>query len=311
MDRAAPACGARKRLTNIRDTRRGALAVTVQSRSTAITRLPVRRLGAADLPACIELTVDRGWSAEETKWRLMLAVSEIYGVDDPAGGLAGVVGLTRYGAELAVVGMMLVASRHGRQGLGRRLMNYVLDRANGAVVYLTATDLGRGLYAQLGFRAIDTSTRYIGMFTPRAGVADYPIREVTAADLTGIAAADLAAFGADRSLVLAQVRTVADRFVECGEPVSGYAAAWPNGDTTVIGPVVADDLSMATALISRVADGCSGPLRIDVLGRHRSLAAWARRRGLQAGASTTLMVHGGALPGQRARLFAPVNIAIG
>jgi hypothetical protein len=95
--------------------------VTVQSARTAITELPVRRLGPADLGAIVALAGDRGWPAEESKWRLMFAVSEAYGVDDPVGGLAGIVVLTNYGSELAAVGMMLVASRYGRQGLGRRL----------------------------------------------------------------------------------------------------------------------------------------------------------------------------------------------
>ena len=72
-------------------------------------------------------------AAEHSKWRLMFAVSEPYGVDDPAGGLAGIVVLTRYGHRLAAVGMMVVASRHGRRGLGRRLMQHVLTLASGAV----------------------------------------------------------------------------------------------------------------------------------------------------------------------------------
>ena len=83
--------------------------------------LPVRRLTPADLPAIVELAADRDWPPEENKWRLMFAVSEPFGVDDPAGGLAGAVVLTRYGASLAAIGMMLVAARHGRKGLGSRL----------------------------------------------------------------------------------------------------------------------------------------------------------------------------------------------
>ena len=85
--------------------------MSVRSASLRITDLPVRRLGPADLPACIALAADRGWPPEENKWGLMFAVSEAYGVDDPAGGLAGTVVLTRHGTGLAAVGMMMVASR--------------------------------------------------------------------------------------------------------------------------------------------------------------------------------------------------------
>ncbi len=61
----------------------------------ATADLPVRRLSAADLPACLDLAADRNWPREEHKWRLLFEVSEVYGLDDPAGGLAGTVVLTR------------------------------------------------------------------------------------------------------------------------------------------------------------------------------------------------------------------------
>jgi hypothetical protein len=77
----------------------------------------IRGLRAADLAACGRLAADRGWPREQNKWRLLLAISEAYGVDDPAGELAASIVLTRYGERLASVGMMLVAARYGRQGL--------------------------------------------------------------------------------------------------------------------------------------------------------------------------------------------------
>jgi GNAT superfamily N-acetyltransferase len=291
--------------------------VSVPSARMAITDLPVRQLSLADLPAIVMLAGDRGWSPEENKWRLIFAVSEVYGVDDPSGGLTGTVVLTRYGTELAAVGMMLVASRHGRQGLGRRLMHHALERAGGAVVYLTATEQGRPLYAQLGFHAVDTSTSYIGIcrtsqsdgVAQRVASASPP--PVSADRLGALAELDLAVFGADRRRVLAELVTFADRFVECGEPVSGYAAAWINGDTAMIGPVVAPDVATATMLISSLARGRTGPVRLDIAGRDADLARWAQGHGLAARGQTTLMVHGGSLPGERARLFGPVSVAIG
>ncbi|HTA07547.1 MAG TPA: GNAT family N-acetyltransferase [Streptosporangiaceae bacterium] len=289
----------------------------VQSARGAITDLPVRRLGLADLPAIVVLAGDRGWSPEENKWRLIFAVSEVYGVDDPAGGLAGTVVLTRYGNGLAAIGMMLVASRHGRRGLGRRLMRHVLEAADGAVVYLTATEQGRPLYEQLGFQAVDTSTTYIGIFDASQPVgaaqrvASASPRPVTAAGLGALAELDVSVFGANRRRVLAELVTFADRFVECGEPVSGYAAAWINGDIAMIGPLVASDVATAAILISSLATGRTGPIRLDVTGRHSDLARWAVAHGLSARGATTLMVHGGSLPGDRARLFGPVSVALG
>jgi hypothetical protein len=78
----------------------------------------------------------------------------------------------------------------------------------------------------------------------------------------------------------------------------------------MIGPLVATDTTTTTILITSLANGWSGPVRLDVAG-HADLARWARAHGLSAGGATTLMVHGGSLPGDRARLFGPVSVAIG
>jgi hypothetical protein len=55
----------------------------------------------------------------------------------------------------------------------------------------------------------------------------------------------------------------------------------------------------------------NGPVRVDIRGRHLELATWAAARGLIPRGSATLMVHGGCLPGDRDKLFAPVSGATG
>jgi ribosomal protein S18 acetylase RimI-like enzyme len=285
--------------------------------SVPMAGVPIRKLTDADLPAIVDLAADRGWPPEESKWRLIFAVSEPFGVDDPDGGLAAVVVLTRYGAGLATIGMMLVASRHGRQGLGGRLMRYALERAGDAVVYLTATDYGRPLYERLGFRPVDSSVTYRGRLAAAAARAESAApagarpRRVGSTDLAAISAYDQLVFGADRACVLTTMTTFADEFLMLGRPAGGYGAAWAKDETRVIGPLVAPDLAAAATLISTLADGWPGPIRMDVLGRHGELAAWARAHGLAAGDRTALMVAGGDLPGDRARLYCPATVAIG
>jgi|SRR5450755_2507733 hypothetical protein len=58
---------------------------------------PIRRLGLEDLKACLALSADREWAAEERKWALLLDAAESYGIDDPDGALTGAVVLARYG----------------------------------------------------------------------------------------------------------------------------------------------------------------------------------------------------------------------
>jgi GNAT superfamily N-acetyltransferase len=131
----------------------------------------IQPLTSADLPGCLALARDRGWLPEEGKWRLLFDLAVVYGVRDSAGELAGVAVLTRYGAEFAVIGMMLVATRYGGRGLGRALMNRALAEVGDAIVFLHATPVGRPLYEKLGFVPAGASHTYLGGFRPRATAA--------------------------------------------------------------------------------------------------------------------------------------------
>jgi GNAT superfamily N-acetyltransferase len=288
-----------------------------QSVDLAAAGLPIRRLSGADLAACVELAADRGWPPEHNRWRLLFAAGEAYGVDDPAGGLAAMVVLTRYGRQLAAVGSMVVASRFGRRGLGRRLMVHLLEQAGPAVVYLAANSRSYGLplFQGLGFRSIDTVTRHAGRFAPRPRAA-LPgwLRPASWSDREPMAALDRKVFGADRRRVLTELFGFAERVLVAEDgrgALAGFAAAWRNEGDLVIGPLVAADLAVARTLITAVAAEEKGSLRVDIRGGHLELANWATARGLAPRGSATLMVYGGNLPGERDKLFAPVSGATG
>ena len=201
---------------------------------------PVRRLGPDDLRRCVALSVDRGWSPERAKWSLLLGCAEAFGVDAPdghaSGRLAGAVVLTRWGRDLASVGMMLVSARYARRGLGRALMEHVIGAAGDATVTLFATDMGRPLYEKLGFRPVRRCVSFVGALpagpdgAPGArpaqsgpGAPAEVIRPATEADLPSILAVDQAAFGADRGRVLTWLPGFAERLavLENGRGITG------------------------------------------------------------------------------------------
>jgi GNAT superfamily N-acetyltransferase len=273
--------------------------------------LAITRLGAGDLDACLGLAADRGWQPERRKWALLFDVGEVYGIRDPAGGLAGSVTLTRYGPELAIVSMMLVASRFARRGLGRRLMIHVLAQAGDSTVFLYATPLGRPLYEQVGFRAVGEMTTSIGRFT---GAPAGRTRPAEARDRDSILALDAAATGVDRSYVLTRYFRLAQqlRVLEHDGAVRGFAAAAPNVDNVVVGPLVAPDVDAARTLIADVASAIDAPVRLDLDHRHDGLREWASERGVAPSFDTSVMVHGDReLPGARERLVLPVMQALG
>ncbi|MDT9685832.1 GNAT family N-acetyltransferase [Streptomyces sp. TRM76323] len=279
----------------------------------------VHRLDRAALPACLALARGRGWPAEVRAWDLLFEAGAVYGAYAAAGTaagageLAGAVGAVRYGTAVTTIGGMLVAEPHAGRGLGTRLLRHALDRAPADTVWLTATPQGRPLYERFGFREIGTLVRCAGTPTPAAAGDGDPTRAAGPDDLPGIVALDGEVFGADRAGMLRHLFSVAarTRVVDGPRGPRGYAMAWDAVGATAIGPVVADGPETAAALLAGLTARAGGPVRFDVDAEQHALLAWARRRGLRRAVSTTVMIHGRPLPGDRSRLFTPATGALG
>ena len=292
-----------------------------------ITDLPIRVLRAEDLRHCADLSEDRGWLREDHKWGLLLAAGDGYGVDAPDGqGLAAACVVTRYGqthagTELAAIGMVLVADRYARRGLGRRLMSHVCDDVlEGVPLTLHATPYGRPLYEELGFETTGRVEMLRGPFRDEdlpPGPDAPRVRPAHAADLSRILRLDAEVFGTDRTHMIVRLPAFADQLLVAEDPsadgtLTGYAAAWPNMDTHVIGPLIAHDTATAQALVTALARGTDQPLRTDVDVRHEELLGWLRDRGLESVAFNAVMTRDiPALPGDWTRRWAPLTVAAG
>lgn len=288
----------------------------------SLSDLPIRRLTPRDVLACADLSENRGWPREEHKWRLLLSAGTGYGIDDPDGGLVSACVVTDYGPrerpELGAIGMVLVAERHARKGVGRRLMRHVVERAGTTPLTLHATPYGRPLYEELGFKVTGQAEMVRGRFV--AGGDDLPAvatRAATAEDLQAILRLDAEVFGPDRTHVLTRLPAFADQLrvaVDDGPDgaLIGYAAAWPNEDTHVIGPLVARDTATAQALVASLAADTDRPLRTDVDVRHEGLLTWLKAHGLEGVSLNAVMNYGASdLPGDWTRRFAPLTVAAG
>ncbi|MEU6840896.1 GNAT family N-acetyltransferase [Streptomyces sp. NPDC046716] len=284
----------------------------------SLSDLPIRRLTRGDLSACADLSEDRGWPREEHKWGLLLSAGTGYGIDDPAGGLVSACVVTPYGPgerpELGAIGMVLVAERHARQGVGRRLMQYVLEQAGTTPLTLHATPYGQPLYEELGFKVTGRAEMVRGRFAPGGTAPGIATRPATAEDLAAILRLDSEVFGPDRTHVITRLPAFSDqlRVAEEDGRLIGYAALWPNMDTHVVGPLIARDTETAKALVTSLAAGTDRPLRTDIDVRHEDLLAWLKERGLEGVAFNAVMNHGAPdLPGDWTRRFAPLTVAAG
>ena len=282
----------------------------------ALATLPIRRLTFRDLAACADLSEDRGWPREEHKWGFLLTAGKGYGIDDPGGGLVSACVVTEYGPwgrpALGAVGMVLVAGRHARQGVGRRLMRHVVTTMGTTPLTLHATPNGRPLYEEIGFEVTGGAHTLRGHFTPGGPQPRVATRAATGEDLPAILRLDEEVFGADRTHVVTRLPAFTDRLHVAEERgrIIGYGGSWPNTGSQVVGPLIARDTDTAKALVTSLAAGTDGPLRTDIDVRHEELLAWAEERGLTATALNSLMTYGtGDLPGDWTRRFAPVTVA--
>ncbi|MFF4030678.1 GNAT family N-acetyltransferase [Streptomyces sviceus] len=282
----------------------------------SLAALPIRRLTLRDLHACADLSEDRGWPREEYKWGLLLAAGKGYGIDDPDGGLVTACVVTEYGPysepDLGAIGMVLVAERHARQGIGRRLMRHILSAMGTTPLTLHATPYGRTLYEELGFKVTGQAEMLHGHFKPSGPTPAVNTRAAAAEDLATILRLDEEVLGTDRTHLITRLPAFADQFRVAEESgrIIGYAAAWPNMNTHVVGPLIARDTATAQALLASLAAGTDRPLRTDIDVRHEELRAWARDHGLAPVALNSVMTYGiPELPGDWSRRFAPLTVA--
>ncbi|MFF9013198.1 GNAT family N-acetyltransferase [Streptomyces sp. NPDC014870] len=280
-----------------------------------LDQLPIRILTPEDVTLCADLSEDRGWPREEHKWSLLLTAGTGYGIDDPDGkGLVAASVVTSYGPELAAIGMVLVAERYARQGVGRRMMHHVIASAGDTPLTLHATPSGQPLYEQLGFVQTGRAEMLHGRFTAAEPAPEVATRAATAEDLQTILRLDTEVFGLDRTHMLTRLPAFADqlRVAEEGGEITGFAAAWPNMDTHVIGPLIARDTATAQALVASLAAATDRPLRTDIDVRHEALVSWLKANGLGPIAFNAVMVRSlPDLPGDWNRRFAPLTVAAG
>lgn len=166
--------------------------------------------------------------------------------------IVGTVGAVRY-PTFAHVGFMAVHPDFQRQGLGRRLMEFILeDLQNHAVpmVTLDASKSGHPLYLKLGFTERGTVQTFEAPATSMLLKADAALSPITTNDLEDLAAVDRSAFGDDRRKVFEALLSL--------YPGRGFLTRNPAGQVTGylfavqnrIGPWVALEAGAAETLLA-------------------------------------------------------------
>jgi predicted N-acetyltransferase YhbS len=198
--------------------------------------------------------------------------------------------------------MVLVKGEYRRHGLATRLMRQAMDELarQGRIPILDATPDGRAVYRRLGFEDSWGFARLIRRERPPAagtypGPADVTLRPVLDQDWEALCAYDAAAFGADRGAVLAGLRgrlPAAELVAERAGRVVGFALGRDGALAAQIGPLIADDEAIATALLDRALDRLEGPLFVDLADSKQELRVFLDTRGFSTVRPFTRMLYG-------------------
>jgi GNAT superfamily N-acetyltransferase len=255
---------------------------------TAATEpLITRPLRPDDAEAAVALSSEAGWNQTVPDWRFMLGAGEARGQLTPAGALVASALILPYDERIAWIAMVLTTESHRRRGLATANLHWAILRcaAQGLIAGLDATPAGREVYMPLGFADLWGLQR---LRAERPGTLPEPrhplvIRPMGEEDLAAVTAMDAKAFGAARATLLAYLRASQPGCAwtghEPGGALEGFVLGRPGRATLHIGPLIARDPDVATALAARALMHKSGPVSIDVLDGQQAF----RQRLLDAG----------------------------
>lgn len=262
--------------------------------SQAAAAIVLRPMTAADINFATELSREQSWPHKEEDWEFFHSLGEGI-VAECDGDVVGTIMAWRFGADYATIGMVIVSNRMQGQGLGRRLMEEMIDRLAGRSIVLNATVEGLPLYAKLGFEQTGM------IFQHQANTPAMPLAELRPDERVRPASATEETLGELYSQAAGMDRmALFDALVAEGETVvlthdlvpQGFAQIRHFGRGWLIGPVVAPDQAGAKALVLHWLGTKSGKFcRLDVT-EESGLSPWLEEIGLPRVGQVVTMVRG-------------------
>jgi GNAT superfamily N-acetyltransferase len=289
----------------------------------ASSSLVCESFSEADIEAAHALSLEIRWPHRAEDWRLAARMGRGFVVKDGTR-LVGTALCWPWSEHGATLGLVIVAPDQQGRGIGRMLMERLLDALGPRMTVLHATPAGQPLYEKLGFKAIGLLHQHQGSDFRVEPVEPPPgerLRALEARDTARVIALASRASGLDRGALLTELLDVSQGVVLVGgehaEKILGFALLRPFGRGHAIGPVaVAGDdgqcMQRAQALIAnRLAANAGAFTRIDTPDE-QGLGPWLESMGLARVDTVVKMARNGEpVRDPDVLQFAIVNQALG
>ena len=236
--------------------------------------------------------------------------------------MAGTATTTRYGKDLAWIGMLLVHPEFRRKGIARALLKTCVDHLSDVqCIKLDATPLGKPLYDQFGFHDEWPLTRWElegspSENRPSSHEADFITRSLTRDDIQSIGSFDKRTFGVLRkdlleSYICSESTTCAE-FVNSTTP-TGYAMIRRGSRASYLGPIVADSAAIAERLVLGLTTRAARELTFwDIPDINSAATVLAKSMGFRKQRPLMRMFRGAnSFPGVPSKYFGIIDPSLG
>lgn len=279
--------------------------MAVSNQVSDMTKQPLvtlRPMTAADIPAGMALKNSAGWNQSVRDWRMIFNASQggsYVAVIDKS--VIGTITTITYSNRFSWLGMLLVTPEYRRQGIGTMLMKSAIYYAKDyGAIFLDATPAGVPLYRSLGFVALSTLIRMERQGNAGMVVPSFAQPLISANTLQAVCTYDEPIFGADRCSILIALFYDAPHygFVAPSHPIghtaiTGYCLGRCGSHFEQLGPIVADNVEIAQALVSTaLKDYAHKNVIVDIPTANSQWMGWLEQQGFVKRREFTRMVLG-------------------
>jgi GNAT superfamily N-acetyltransferase len=241
--------------------------------------IKIRPLTLSDISMAMALKDAEGWNQTPQDWELFLKTNPSLCLGAiVAEKLVGTVTAISFENKVAWISMMLVHRGFRRRGISKVLLKEIIHRLEGcASIKLDATPAGYPVYESLGFREEFALARYIldTKLLKIARAEGAGLTPISTTHLEEVVKWDTPNFGADRGTILAYLHSQAKHlawFVKKPKSLGGYIMGRQGTRFTQIGPLVAQDIEEAKALLLKaVSQVNEGQVALDVCMHQKNL----------------------------------------
>lgn len=265
--------------------------------------IQLRTMQLDDVSHGYRLSQQVKWPHRQEDWAQALSLGEGL-VAETEKGIVGCAVIWPWEGQHSTLGLVIVDPSCQGQGIGKKLMEGLLEKVPNSNVRLHATEMGKGLYEKYGFRVqrpiFQHQTTQLPVIAARQLSVDEKIRPLCEHELSSLIDNDYQSHGMLRPALWQNLFNSADALLvlEKSGSITGYMVIRKFGRGTVIGPMLAQDEDSAQALFCHGASQLVGQfLRLDTYG-NTPFSNWLVEQGLPCIDAPLIMVKG--IPWQRA-----------